>query len=161
MYEDHGERMTAKSDRGAFEAFVEAVELRLRIALIAVLGQERGRDAAAAALLYAWENWDRVSAMANPAGYLYRVGRSSQRRRKEPAWMPVPEVVDPVIEPGLPDALATLSEKQRIAVVLVHAYGWSRQETAELTGISLSSLDTHIARGLSRLRNRLGVETNA
>ena len=99
--------------------------------------------------------------MENPAGYLYRVGRSSQRRKKEPDWLPVPQVSDPFIEPGLPAAIASLSEKQRIAVVLVHAYGWSRQETAKLTGVSVSSLDTHLARGLTRLRNMLGVEIDA
>ncbi|MGB7861350.1 MAG: hypothetical protein WBM90_12700 [Acidimicrobiia bacterium] len=72
--------MKANSDRVAFETFVELVEPRLRIALTAVFGQETGRDAAGAALLYGWEHWSRVSGMVNPAGYLYRVGRSSQRR---------------------------------------------------------------------------------
>lgn len=153
--------MSTSPGRDEFEAFFERIELRLRIALIAVFGQEAGRDAAAAALLYAWEHWDRVSDMDNPAGYLYRVGRSSQRRRKEPKWMAVPAATTPSVEPGLPAALGSLSEKQRIAVVLVHAYGWNRREVANLTGISLSSLDTHLSRGLRHLREALGVEIDA
>lgn len=144
-----------------FEAFVERVESKLRVALTAVFGQESGRDAAAAALLYGWEHWDKVSQMGNPAGYLYRVGRSSQRRRLEPKWAPVPAEAEPVVEPGLPEAIGSLSEKQRIAVVLVHAYGWSRREVAALTGITTSALDTHLSRGLSRLRTALGVEIDA
>ncbi len=144
-----------------FEAFFWDAEPRLRVALIAVFGQETGRDATAAALVYAWEHWDRVSGMDNPAGYLYRVGRSSQRRRKEPAWLPVPAPDALIVEPGLPKALGSLTEKQRIAVVLVHAYGWKRQEVADLTGMSTSSLDTHLSRGLRRLRSSLGVEINA
>jgi RNA polymerase sigma-70 factor (ECF subfamily) len=172
--------MSSDPGQDDFEAFFRDAEPRLRVALIAVFGQETGRDATAAALVYAWEHWDRVSGMDNPAGYLYRVGRSSQRRRKDPVWMPVPAsgrssqrrrkepVWMPVpastplmVEPGLPKALGSLTEKQRTAVVLVHAYGWKRQEVADLTGMSTSSLDTHLSRGLRRLRNSLGVEINA
>ena len=140
---------------------MERVESRLRIALTAALGPEDGRDAAAAALAYAWEEWDRVSQMANPAGYLYRVGRSSQRKRREPAWLPVPSDALPRVEPGLPSAIGGLSERQRLAVVLVHAYGWERGEVAELAGVSVSAIDTHLARGLARLRRSLGVGSHA
>ena len=45
-------------------------------------GPELGREAAAEALVYGWEQWDRISEMANPAGYLYRVGRSRDGRMK-------------------------------------------------------------------------------
>jgi RNA polymerase sigma-70 factor (ECF subfamily) len=148
-------------NRVEFEAFVERVELKLRIALTAVFGQEGGRNAAAESFAYGWEHWDDVSGMDNPVGYLYRVGRSSQRTRKEPRWVPVPVDSMPDVEPGLPSAVGKLSEKQRLAVVLVHAYGWDRVEVAELAGISVSSVDTHLSRGLSKLRNSLGVETHA
>ena len=148
------------TDRGSFEAFVVRVEPRLRAALTAVFGPDTGRDATAEALAYGWEHWDRVSAMENPVGYLYRVGRSSQRRRKQRRWLPVPQQVMPLVEPGLPAALASLSEKQRLAVVLVHADGWTRTEAAELMRVSVSALDTHLARGLERLRAQLGVESH-
>jgi DNA-directed RNA polymerase specialized sigma24 family protein len=67
----------------------------------------------------------------------------------------------PVVEPKLPVALATLSEEQRIAVVMVHGYGWARREVAALTGVAVSTLDTHLARGLGRLRSVLGVQSRA
>jgi RNA polymerase sigma-70 factor (ECF subfamily) len=153
--------MSTLPDRHEFEDFFERVEPKLRTALIAVFGQEAGRDAAAAALAYGWEHWDRISGMDSPVGYLYRVGRSSQRRRKEPRWTEAPQDHTPHFEPGLPTAIAALSEKQRLAVVLVHAYGWNRRETADIVGISVSSIDTHLSRGLSRLRKSLGAETNA
>lgn len=148
-------------DRLAFEAFVENAERRLRIALTAAYGQEAGRDATSAALAYGWEHWKRVSAMKNPIGYLYRVGQSSQRRKKEPRWADVPFGAMPDVEPGLPKAIAALSEKQRLAVVLVHAYGWARSEVAAMTGTSVSAIDTHLARGLAKLRSTLGVDTHA
>ena len=153
--------MSVRPDTADFEAFVLDVEPRLRIALSAVFGPDGGRDAAASALAYAWENWDAVISKDNPGGSLYRVGRSSQRRRKEPKWLPVPEPRAPEIEPELPDALARLSEKQRLAVVLVHAFDWTRHEVAELTGSSVSTVDSHLARGLRKLRADLGVHSDA
>jgi len=61
-------------------------------------------------------------------------------------------------EPGLPGALASLSERQRIAVVLVHGYGYTFREVAEITGITRSSVQIHAARGLARLRANLGIQ---
>ena len=153
--------MADQASREEFERFVLDAEPRLRVALIAVFGPVDGREATASALAYAWEHWDRMAAMENPAGYLYRVGRSSQRRRKEPTWLPVQAHTNPEIEPALPAALSHLSEKQRLAVVLVHAYEWTRREVAEYTGLSVSTIDNHLARGLRKLRDGLGVETNA
>jgi DNA-directed RNA polymerase specialized sigma24 family protein len=142
----------------SFTAFVKEAEPRLRLALVAAFGQDRGLDATADALAYAFENWDRIEGMENPAGYLYRVGRSRARFAGiRPRFAPVPVEDAPNVEPGLPSALRRLSEKQRVAVVMVHAYGWSREETALLMGLTMSTVDTHLQRGLSKLRNVLGV----
>lgn len=141
-----------------FDAFVEQSEPRLRRALVAALGQQVGLEAASIALAYAWEHRQRMSDMENPAGYVYRVGRTRVgRRRREPCFAPVPPEIEHDVEPGLPAALANLSEQQRAAVMMVHADGWTRHEAAEALGVSVSSLDTHLARGLRRLRHELGV----
>ena len=65
---------------------------------------------------------------------------------------------DYTFEPGLPRALAALSPRQRLAVVLVHGYGYTLREVAELTGIRPTTVQNHLARGLARLRSLLGVE---
>ena len=57
-------------------------ERGLRTTLTAALGSDVGREAAAEALAYGWEHWDRVSALENPAGYLYPVGRDLGGRRR-------------------------------------------------------------------------------
>ncbi len=158
---EEGVLVVDRPTREEFEAFVRDVEPRLRIALTAVFGPESGRDAAAAALAWAWEHWTSLQEKDNRAGYLYRVGRSSQRRRKEPIWLPVPPHRTPEIEPALPEALVALSEKQRLAVVLVHAYEWTRREVADFTGLSVSTIDNHLARGLKKLRAHLGVHSHA
>lgn len=154
--------MVDRDSEESFTVFVKETEPRLRHALVAVFGQERGREATAEALAYAFENWDRVEGMENPAGYLYRVGRNrSPLDRLRPRFLPVPAENTPDVEPGLPDAIQRLSEKQRVAVVMVHAYGWSREETASLMGVSVSTVDTHLQRGLASLRGELGVSTHA
>jgi len=141
-----------------FEGFFEVAEPKLRHALVAALGQQLGTEAASIALAYGWEHRDRLRAMENPTGYLYRVGRTRvHSRRRERRFVDVPAHTVPAVEPGLPSALEKLSEKQRAAVMMVHADSWTRQEAAAALDISVSSLDTHLARGLERFRSELGV----
>ena len=145
----------------SFTAFVTEVEARLRFAFAAALGQESGREATAEALAYGWEHWERIRKMQNPAGYLYRVGRSRVRvRRRNIRFAPVSTFTMPDVEPGLPEALAQLSERQRVTVFLVHGFGWSRREVAEMLGVSINSVGNHLDRGLAKLRHRLGVQTD-
>ena len=63
----------------------------------------------------------------------------------------------PEFEPGLPDALTRLSERQRVAVFLVYAMDWTRRDVADLLGISVHSVGSHLDRGLDKLRKQLGV----
>jgi DNA-directed RNA polymerase specialized sigma24 family protein len=139
-----------------FAELVLAVERPLRASFVARYGPERGREATAEALAFAWENLDRVSAMANPAGYLYRVGQSRTRERKVRFVPYTPVIGMPEIEPVLQRALAKLSERQRIAVVLAHGYGYTHAEIADLLGIRRSSVQNHVERGLAALRSALG-----
>jgi DNA-directed RNA polymerase specialized sigma24 family protein len=149
------------SDTRDFEAFFEEVEPLLRRAHFAVFGLERGPEATAEAFAWAWETWPRARDLDGPVGYLFRVGQSRTRRRR---FRPVftPELVDdPLIEPKLGSALAELSEAQRAAVVLVYSFGWTLREVAELRGVKVTSVQTHLERGLRRLRAALEVTTHA
>lgn len=148
----------------SFEVFVAEVEPRLRRALVAGFGPVAGRDAAAEALAIAWERWERVRGMNNPAGYLYRVGQNRARRtlrRAHPMLPPTSSSEIPEVEPGLPAAMSKLSLRQRQVVVLVHGYGFTHAEAADLLGISRSSVQSHTERGLQRLRTTLGVSDEA
>jgi RNA polymerase sigma-70 factor (ECF subfamily) len=143
----------------SFTEFVTETEERLRIALTATHGPDRGREAAAEALAYGWENWDRVRNLENPAGYLYRVGHNRARRMRRPMKsFPFVEVGrEPWIEPGLPSALEQLPERQRTVVGLLHGMQWSMSEVAELLGVSKATVQKHADRGLAKLRKKLGV----
>src|SRR5689334_16834569 len=143
----------------AFTRFVERHEPRLRHALGASFGVAMGSEASAAALSWAWETWPRAAGLANPVAYLYKVGRSSLRldRVRE---APRPRVPDAAVElepfdPDLMGALAGLTEQQRGAVVLVHGFGWTLAEAAEVLGIKVSSVRNHTRRGIAKLQAAL------
>jgi RNA polymerase sigma-70 factor (ECF subfamily) len=140
-----------------FEVFVRDAEPRLRRALIGALGVDATADAVAEALAYAFANWSEVRTMGNPVGYLYRVGQSKSRPRKPLRLLRAEPTRLPDVEPGLTDALAALPPSQRAAVWLAHGCDWSHAEIAETLEVSTSTVATHVARGLARLRSELGV----
>ena len=121
-----------------------------------------GGEVTSDALAYAWVNCKRMQEMGIPIGYIYRVGRKSARRyRRRPVGVDPALQREPWFEPALPDALARLSERQRVTVVLKHSFHWTFAEIAELLGISVPSAQKHESRGLAKLRKELGVETHA
>jgi DNA-directed RNA polymerase specialized sigma24 family protein len=141
-----------------FEEFIRTRGADLRRALTARYGIEVGAEVAADVLAYAWEQWTRVSAMANPVGYLFRVGQSAARRyRRRAVALPLrPAPGEPDFDPRLPRLLEDLPERQRVAVVLVCVYDWSYPRCAEVLGVSESTVRTHVQRGLDALRRELG-----
>ena len=145
---------------GSFTDWARDAEPRLRQALTASFGPERGDEAVVDALAYAWEHWDQVSRKDNPFSYVYVVGRNNARRMtllRRAVFVDSQEHRLPDVEPGLPAAVARLSEKQRIVVMLVYGYEWSMSEVAELLGTKKTTVQNHAERGLARLRKNLGV----
>jgi len=142
-----------------FTKFVREVELRLRRALIATYGRERGREATAEALAWAWEHWPRVEAMENPVAFLYRVGQSRSRRPKLRNTFDRPVTQEVLVEPALTRALASLPQRQRTVVLLVQGAGWTQVEAAAVLGLKPSTVQKHVERALDHLRKTLQVET--
>jgi RNA polymerase sigma-70 factor (ECF subfamily) len=152
--------------RESFSAWMSEVQDRLRFALIAGHGVEAGTEAAADALAYAWEHWDRIEVMDNPGGYVYRVGdrrarHDRSRRFRQPVVFPELNAHLPHVEPALPKALTLLTKHQRVAVALVHALGFPYQEVAGMLGVSKGTVQTHVQRGMAKLRSELGVGIDA
>ena len=141
-----------------FAAFYARVERPLAVALAARYGPQAGREAAVDALAWAWEHWERVEAMTNPLGYLYRVGQTQARRHRR---APRPVTSEPVVASAddqpveLAEALRALTKRQRQVVVLAHGYGLTHREIADLLGIARSSVQNHAERGLAKLRAHL------
>jgi DNA-directed RNA polymerase specialized sigma24 family protein len=152
--------LAADEESDRFTSFAAGVSRPLRQALVAALGVQRGDEAHAAAMAYAWEHREKVMGLESPVGYLFTVGRSRtrHRRRAVPVRYLPPDPGTVEYEPALVDAMVGLPEKQRVAVFLVVGCGWSAAEVGRLTGRSESTVRTLVARGLTRLRARLGVE---
>lgn len=140
-----------------FTTFALTAEPRLRRALVAAYGPERGAEGASEAMAHGWENWSRVSRMDNPIGYLYRVAQSKTRAPRVPRLSRHhTHHRDPEFEPQLDAALRSLPIRQRQAVLLVHGYEYSIAEAAEVVGVQKGTLQTHLERGMKRLRTKLG-----
>ncbi len=140
-----------------FDEFVRDAQVRLRRALIGAVGLDRVDDAVAEALAWAVEHRDHLAEMSNPVGYLFRVGQSRVRIRKQPRFLAAGVTRLPEVEPGLPAALAVLPDTQRVSVWLAHGCAWTHAEIGEALGIAPSTVATHVARAMTRLRAELGV----
>ena len=105
-------------DTDAFTAFVGKAEPRLRRALVATYGPVVGREAALDALSWAWEHWQRLAPMANPVGYLYRVGQTAARRHTTSRPGAAPDTAPPMFRDDR-EALATQNEELRREVFTV------------------------------------------
>jgi RNA polymerase sigma factor (sigma-70 family) len=149
------------AEESAFESFVQRVEPRLRRALISAYGSERGREATAEALAYAWEHRNELDEVKNVTGLLYRVGQSRTRLRKRRPLFAAPEHHESWYEPELAAALGALTQAQRSAVVLVHGFGWTMREVAETTGVKVTTVQNHLERGLRKLRTTMKVVDDA
>ncbi len=144
--------------RASFEDLLEGARPLLWRAFVGARGVDGADEATAEALAYGWEHRERVFAMANPVGYLYRVGSTRSTPLKVPPALPGPASVGlPEIEPALIPALLALPEKQRAAVWLVHGCQWSYAEVAEALEIGTSTVGTHVSRALLSLRAELEV----
>ncbi len=152
----------AKATDADLDAFVAAYLPRLRAALGVWAGVDQVDEAVADTLLHLSRQPERVMSMDNPRGYLYRVARSKLRgsRRRTPLLPPVPAAAIPEIEPQLPAALASLPERQRVAVYLMAGLGWTAREVGDVLGIAPTSVHSHYQRGLAALRRAIGEVTS-
>ncbi len=144
----------------SFEVLVDEARPRLWRGFVAARGVDGADDAVGEALAWAWEHRERLVAMDNPIGYLYRVGLTRSIPRATPVLPLVSEVEFPSIEPALIPALLALPKTQRAAVWLVHGCGWSYAEVAEALDVGRSTVGTHLSRGMAKLRKRLEVTVN-
>lgn len=154
---------TAAAEDGAdFLTFVQPYYEAARRGLAARFGSDMAEELAAEVLAWAWEHEAAVRGAENPAGYLYRVGQSRARRylrwRRSLSVAPSPRPPEAAVDPALHDALGRLRPKQRLAVLLVHAFGYSYAEAAAQSGMSEAALRNHLHRGMRRLRALMSEE---
>jgi RNA polymerase sigma factor (sigma-70 family) len=152
-----------------FEPFFEAERRHLFRALFLITGSaQEAEEIAQDAFLKVWERWDRISVMANPAGYLYRVAmnlsRSRFRRLLRAAKVPFsPErSLDPYDAADARDAvvraIGSLSPRQRQALVLTDLLDRSTEEAAELMSVTSSTIRSLISEAHNTMRTLMGAD---
>ncbi len=147
----------------SFESFFEDEKERLLRVLSLITGSRvEAEDIAQEAFTRIYERWDVVREMENPSAYLYRSAmngfRSEYRRTartlKRAVGLGPPEDVFQAIEDRdvAVQALAQLTPRQRAALVLTEALGYSGEEAGALLGIKASTVWalTHQARSALR-----------
>jgi RNA polymerase sigma-70 factor (ECF subfamily) len=152
-----------RAEQLTFEAFFEAEEVRLLRVLTFITGSTaEAEDLAQEAFLRLLERWPKVAAMEDPAGYLHRTAmnlfrsqyrRATTRMKRAVGRMPEPDVFRSVEDQDeVARALKALSPRQRAALVLTEALGYSGEEAGRLLGIRASTVYalTHQARGSLR-----------
>lgn len=148
-----------------FEDFYRAERSTvLRAVVYALDDPDLGVEATDEAMTRAYERWHEVGAMANPAGWVFRVavnhGRNRVRRRMLERRKPPPTErdrpdVEGVADPALAQALNRLSLDQRTVVVLRYHLDWSIEAIADALGCATGTVKSRLHRGLHRLESML------
>jgi RNA polymerase sigma-70 factor (ECF subfamily) len=146
-----------------FEVFFEQEKERLLRILYVITGsRSEAEDLAQESFTRVLERWNSVSAMDDPAGYLHRTAMNVFRNQYRRARVAMKRAVGLAPEQDLFQAvedravatqvLASLTPRQRAALVLTEALGYSGEETGQLLGIKASTVWalTHQARNVMR-----------
>jgi RNA polymerase sigma-70 factor (ECF subfamily) len=163
----------AEVDRSelTFEGLFQAEHRALFRALYLIVGNtQEAEELMQDAFLKVWERWDRVSRMDNPAGYLCRIAMNGARSRirrlrlatRRTIASAATQVPDPFADVDLRDelvrALAALSERQRMALVLTDLLDVPAEDSARLLRVRPPTVRSLASQGRATLRVRLGAE---
>ncbi len=167
--------LAARAAKGSEEAFGELVArhapMARRVAYAILEDQEDADDAAQEGFLSAWQAIRRYDPKRAFRPWLMQIvvnaARDLRRRRRVRAAEPLDHVAaaardDPAREVGALDlgdklraALATLPERQRLAVVLFDAEGYPQAEIAKMLGIPEGTVKSDVFHGRRALRKVL------
>jgi RNA polymerase sigma-70 factor (ECF subfamily) len=168
-----GLQEAAEDDRSelTFEGLFQAEHRALFRALYLIVGNtQEAEELMQDAFLRVWERWDRVGRMDNPAGYLCRIavnGARSRIRRLRlaarrtvvaAATQPPDAFADVDLRDELVRALAALSERQRMALVLTDLLDVSAEDSARLLRVKPPTVRSLASQGRAALKVRLGAQ---
>jgi RNA polymerase sigma-70 factor (ECF subfamily) len=151
----------------SFEDLFHTERTRLFRALCVLTGNRaEAEDLAQDAFLRVWSTWDRVGAMNDPTGYLYRTAMNGARSRYRRSVLALKRQLKPSEhrdEVSMADdrvelahSLARLTHKQRAAIVLLDLVGLSSEEAGAVLGIAPGTVRTQASRGRAVLRRQAG-----
>jgi DNA-directed RNA polymerase specialized sigma24 family protein len=166
--QDVSEFVTVRPLRGhvilPFEDFYREHRAPIARALALTLRDTQlASEAVDEAMARAYQRWNRVQALDNPGGWVYRVGlnwsRSILRRSQRPApvWVTDAGIASDGggLDPAIDRALAELSLEQRAVVVCRLLNGYSVAQTATALGLRPGTVKSRLARASARLQSLL------
>ena len=150
----------------SFEGFFEAHKGELYGTLCLITrDRHEAEDLTQDAFVRVFERWDRVRAMDDPRAYLYRTAMNAMRSRYRRAKVAARRAVggsepdDAFAEIDAVDAtvraLATLSPRQRAAIILTDLLGYPSEDAARILGIRAATLRVHTSRARSALKGTM------
>lgn len=157
------------ADRAGFEGFYrENLARVVRACALVLADRSAAEEVAAEAFTVLWSHWGAIGGDDHAGGYVFKTAmrlcrkRTAKRRREAPGGPPEragpDELTRSSVRREVFAALATLSVRQRQAVVLRDWAGYETREVAEMLGTRESTVRVHLARGREVLRTALGVE---
>ena len=156
----------ATSSAASFEVFFERQREGLYRALwLVTRNRYEAEELTQDAFVRVLERWDRVSAMENPRGYLYRTamnsfrtsyGRALLAAKRTMRLVPADDAIAMIEErDAAVRALASLSPRQRAAVVLTDMLGFGSEEAGRMLGIRASTVRMHTSRAHALLKETM------
>jgi RNA polymerase sigma factor (sigma-70 family) len=150
----------------SFEAFFEAERDGLFGALVLITGdRHEAEEVTQDAFLAVWERWERVGAMDNRAGYLYRTAMNTFRKRRGRAALAIRRAVGLVhaedafaaadARQVVARALAGLSRRQRAALVLTELLGFTSEEAGRALGVKPVTVRVLASQGRAAMKQSL------
>lgn len=135
----------------SFEEFFHLERDRLfRVMFVITKNRQEAEDLSQDAFVRVWERWDTVAAMENPTGYLHRVAMNLFRNRYRRALLAARRGVGMATEADAYEAvdarqvamqaLASLTPRQRAAIVLTEVLQYTAEEAGSMLGIRASTV---------------------
>jgi RNA polymerase sigma factor (sigma-70 family) len=152
-----------------FEAFYQAEARTLFRRLWLVTGNRaEAEELMQDAFLGLWQRWDRVGAMDDPVGYLYRTAMNLFRKRSRRAMLALRRTVglassnddfsDTDDRQVVRHVLATLPPRQRAALVLVEMLGFTSKEAGRALGVTDATIRSLTRHGRDAFRRVMEVD---
>jgi len=150
-----------------FESFFrDQHDALFRALWLVTRNRHEAEEIAQEAFLRVWERWARVSRLPDPTGYLYRTAMNIFRSRLRRAAVAVRKTVramPPDDQLAMVEgrdaavrAMASLTPRQRAAVVLTDVLGFTSEESAAALGVKAVTVRVLAARGREALRKAIG-----
>jgi RNA polymerase sigma factor (sigma-70 family) len=146
-----------------FDEFYETAYPRVSAALVLALSdRDLAADAADEAFVRAYAAWDRVSRMASPGGWVFKValnvGRRQARRAANRRAAEHRAATPPAAEAAgaasveFAERIAGLPERQRLAVILRYVADLPEHDIADAMGIRRGTVASLLSTAHRRLR---------